>query len=130
MIQGFKDFIARGNAMEMAVGIVIGVAFGSVIEAITEKVLNPLIGAIFGQPDLDRIVVITTRGGEILPGAILTALINFLLVAAAVYFLVVVPMNKLTAMRAKVEEQVVVELAEDVALLTEIRDLLAKSAAN
>ena len=84
MIQGFKDFIARGNAMEMAVGIIIGAAFGAVVEAITDKVLNPLIGAIFGQPDLDRIVVISTRGGEILPGAILTVLINFLLVAAAV----------------------------------------------
>ncbi len=129
MIQGFKDFIARGNALEMAVGIVIGAAFGSVIEAITDKVLNPLIGAIFGQPDLDRIVVIATRGGEILPGAVLTALINFLLVAAAIYFMVVVPMNKLASMRKK-EEVVEEELSEDVALLTEIRDLLARNAAN
>src|SRR5690625_4201827 len=126
MIQGFKDFIARGNAMEMAVGIVIGAAFGAVIEAITDKVLNPLIGAIFGQPDLDRIVVISTRGGEILPGAILTALINFLLVAAAVYFIVVVPVNKLASLRKHDDEE---EVAEDVALLTEIRDLLAKDAA-
>ena len=129
MIQGFKDFIARGNALEMAVGIVIGAAFGSVIEAITDKVLNPLIGAIFGQPDLDRIVVIATRGGEILPGAVLTALINFLLVAAAIYFMVVVPMNKLASMRKK-EEVLEEELSEDVALLTEIRDLLARNAAN
>lgn len=128
MIQGFKDFIARGNALEMAVGIVIGAAFGAVVEAITDKVLNPLIGAIFGQPDLDRIVVISTRGGEILPGAILTALINFLLVAAAVYFLVVVPVNKLASMRAKEEEEV--EVSDEAALLTEIRDLLARGAAN
>lgn len=128
MIQGFKDFIARGNALEMAVGIVIGAAFGSVVEAITDKVLNPLIGAVFGQPDLDRIIVISTRGGEILPGAILTALINFLLVAAAVYFLVVVPVNKLAGARRKGEEEV--EDPADVALLIEIRDLLAKNAAN
>lgn len=128
MIQGFKDFIARGNALEMAVGIVIGAAFGAVVEAITDKVLNPLIGAIFGQPDLDRIVVISTRGGEILPGAILTALINFLLVAAAVYFLVVVPVNKLASLRTKEEEEV--EVSDEAALLTEIRDLLARGAAN
>src|SRR5690625_5991242 len=101
MIQGFRDFIARGNAVELAVGIVIGAAFGSVVEAITDKVLNPLIGVIFGQPNLDRILVISTRGEEILPGAVLTALINFLLVAAAIYFLVVVPMNKLAARRRK-----------------------------
>lgn len=129
MIQGFKDFIARGNAMEMAVGIIIGAAFGAVVEAITDKVLNPLIGAIFGQPDLDRIVVISTRGGEILPGAILTALINFLLVAAAVYFLVVVPVNKIADLRRKGEEEEELP-AEDVALLMEIRDLLAKNSAN
>src|SRR5690625_6852501 len=105
MLQGFKDFIARGNALEMAVGIVIGAAFGSVVEALTEQVLNPLIGAIFGQPNLDRIVVISTRGGEILPGAVLTALINFLLVAAAVYFVVVVPVNKIADLRRKGEEE-------------------------
>lgn len=126
MLQGFRDFIARGSALELAVGVVIGAAFGAVVEALTDKVLNPLIGAIFGQPDLDRIVVISTRGGEILPGAILTALINFLLVAAAVYFLVVVPVNKLASLRKQEVEE---EIAEDVALLTEIRDLLAKNAA-
>lgn len=123
MLQGFKDFIARGNALEMAVGIVIGAAFGAVVEALTDKVLNPLIGAIFGQPDLDRIVVISTRGGEILPGAILTAVINFLLIAAAVYFLVVVPVNKLAERSASAEEEE--DTPEDVALLSEIRDLLA-----
>lgn len=123
MLQGFKDFIARGNALEMAVGIVIGAAFGAIVEALTDKVLNPLIGAIFGQPDLDRIVVISTRGGEILPGAILTAVINFLLIAAAVYFLVVVPVNKLAERSASAEEEE--DTPEDVALLSEIRDLLA-----
>lgn len=125
MIQGFKNFIARGNAVEMAVGIVIGVAFGTVIEALVDKVLNPLIGAIFGQPNLDNIWTISTKGGEILPGAVLTALINFLLVAAAVYFLVVVPINKLSERRAGGEP--VEETPEDVVLLIEIRDLLAKN---
>lgn len=112
----------------MAVGIVLGTAFGGVIEAITEKILNPLIGAIFGQPNLDRLIVISTSGGEILPGAILTALINFLLVAAVVYFLVVTPINKLAERRKSEEAEE--EGPDDLALLTEIRDLLAKSAAN
>src|SRR5699024_9459778 len=129
MIHGFKDFIARGNAREMAVSIIIGAACGAVVEALTDKVLNPLIGALFGQPDLHRIVVISTRGGEILPGAVLTALINFLLVAAAVYFLVVVPVNKIADLRRKGEEEEEPP-TEDVALLMEIRDLLAKNSAN
>src|SRR5690625_3853954 len=129
MIQGFKDFIARGNAMEMAVGIIIGAAFGAVVEALTDKVLNPLIGALFGQPDLDRIVVISTRGGEILPGAVLTALMNFLLVAAGVYLVVVLPVNTSADRRRKGAEEEEPP-TEDVALLTEIRDLLAKSSAN
>lgn len=126
MLQGFKDFIARGNAVEMAVGIVIGAAFGSVIEAVTEKVLNPLIGAIFGQPDLDNFLAFHLRDSLIQPGAILTALINFLLVALAVYFFVVVPMNKFSEARNKGEEEEE-EVEADVALLTEIRDLLAKN---
>lgn len=127
MFQGFKDFISRGNAVEMAVGIVIGAAFGSVIEAVTEKVLNPLIGAIFGQPDLDNFLAFSIRDSLIQPGAILTQLINFILVAAAVYFFIVVPMNKLAELRNKEEEE---EVEADVALLTEIRDLLAKNSAN
>lgn len=133
MLQGFKDFIARGNAVDLAVGVVIGAAFGAVVTALVDNVLNPLIGGIFGQPNLDRIWVITlspaTGGGEpteVLFGAVLTALINFLLVAAAIYFCVVVPLNKLAERRARGEEEEPEPPAEDVALLTEIRDLLAQ----
>ncbi|QOR71530.1 large conductance mechanosensitive channel protein MscL [Ruania alkalisoli] len=133
MLQGFKDFISRGSVVDLAVGVVIGAAFGAVVTALVENVLNPLIGGIFGQPNLDRIWVITMRTAEqtgtepteILIGAVLTALINFLLVAAAIYFVVVVPMNKLAERRARGEEPEPVAPAEDVALLTEIRDLLA-----
>ena len=132
MLQGFKDFIARGNAVDLAVGVVIGAAFGAVVTALVDNVLNPLIGGIFGQPNLDRIWVITLNpavgGGEpteILFGAVLTALINFLLVAAAVYFCVVLPLNKLAERRAKEAEPEPDAPDEDVVLLTEIRDLLA-----
>lgn len=120
MLQGFKDFISRGNVVEMAVGVIIATAFKPVVDAIT-AVLMGLIGAIFGAPNFDYVGAFTVNGAEILPGAILTQLVNFLLVAAAVYFFVVVPMNKLNERRNKEEEETP---ADDVALLTEIRDLL------
>lgn len=124
MIQGFKEFISRGNAMEIAVGMVIGAAFTAVVTAIVEKVINPLIGGLFGAPNFDSVGQFMIGEATVQPGAILTALVNFLLVALAVYFLIVVPMNKLAERRAAgVEEEGAP--AEDVALLTEIRDLLA-----
>ena len=131
MLQGFKEFISRGNAVDLAVGVVIGAAFSQVITAIVDKVLNPLIGGLFGQPNFDRVWVWTLGSGEstaeVLPFSILTALINFLIVAAALYFFVVVPMNHLAA-RRKVEEAEPEAPADDVRILTEIRDLLATQA--
>lgn len=128
MLQGFKEFISRGNAIDLAVGVVIGAAFTQVVTAIVDKILNPLIGGLFGKPDFDRVWVITLGSGEgqaeVLPFSIVTALINFLIVAAALYFLVVLPMNRLAA-RRKVEEVEPAAPAEDVRILTEIRDLLA-----
>src|SRR5699024_7908541 len=77
VLQGFEEFISRGNAVDLAVGVVIGAAFGAVVTALVDNVLNPLSGGIFGQPNLDRIWVITLSGGgeptEILFGAVLTA---------------------------------------------------------
>ncbi|WP_159621290.1 large conductance mechanosensitive channel protein MscL [Ruania rhizosphaerae] len=128
MLQGFKDFIARGSVIDLAVGVVIGAAFGAVVTALVEGVLNPLIAAIFGHPNLDSLLAFTINGSTIQPGLVLTALINFLLVAAAIYFAVVLPMNKLAERRARGEEPEPVAPAEDVALLTEIRDLLATKA--
>lgn len=132
ILNGFKEFIARGNAVDLAVGVVIGAAFGAVIDSIVDWVLNPLIGAIFGQPDLTRIWTLNIgwpgqTPATILPGAVATALINFLLVAAAIYFFVVLPLNKLAARRSKpVQEE---GPAADLVLLTEIRDLLAANGA-
>jgi large conductance mechanosensitive channel len=128
MLQGFKEFISRGNAIDLAVGVVIGAAFTGVVNALVEKVLNPLIGGVFGSPDFDNTWVITLglsgQTAQVLPFAVVTALVNFLLVAAALYFFVVLPMNKLAA-RRKVEEAEPEAPAEDVRILTEIRDLLA-----
>ncbi len=103
MIQGFKDFISRGNAIDLAVGVIIGAAFTQVVTALTDSVINPLIGAIFGKPDFTHVGEFTLHFfGEpslVQPGALLTALVNFLLVALALYFCVVLPLNKLAEKR-------------------------------
>ncbi|WP_054951972.1 large conductance mechanosensitive channel protein MscL [Flaviflexus massiliensis] len=128
MIQGFKEFISRGNAIDLAVGMVIGAAFTAVVTALVDKVLNPLIGAIFGEPNFDSVGAFTINGATILPGAVLTALVSFLLVALALYFFVVMPMNKLAERRkAGIAEDPELP-ADDVVLLTEIRDLLRQNA--
>lgn len=127
MLKGFKEFISRGNAIDLAVGLVIGVAFGAVVSSIVDHLINPLIAAIFGKPDLSHVMAFTINNAKFSLGAILTAVINFLLVALAVYFLVVVPLNKL-AERRKKDEPAVDESASptEIELLTEIRDLLKK----
>lgn len=137
-LNGFKEFIARGNAIELAVGIVIGAAFTAVVTAIVNGLINPLIGGIFGKPNLDDIWVITLGsatwtdaagveqvGAALKPGMVLTALINFLIIAAAIYFIVVLPLNTLAERRKKGEEPEPEAPAENTILLQDIRDLLA-----
>jgi large conductance mechanosensitive channel len=132
--QGFKDFISRGNAIDLAVGVVIGAAFGAVVTAIVDNFVSPLIGWIFGQPNLANLWNIGpyTWGDEpaepIRVGVILEALLNFLFVAAAIYFLVVLPLNALAARRKRGLEAEPAAPAEDILLLQEIRDLLASGA--
>lgn len=123
---GFKTFIMRGNALDLAVGVVIGAAFGAIVTALVTGIISPLIAAIFGQPNLDRIWVITANGTEILPGMVLTALLNFVLVAFAVYAFVVVPINALNARVKEQKEAAPTAPPEDVVVLKEIRDLLAE----
>ncbi len=96
MFKEFKAFILRGNVIDLAVGIVIGAAFTLVINALVNNVLTPLIAAIFGKPNFDSFVAVV-NGGQIKYGTVLTAIINFLLVAAALFFLVIKPINWLTA---------------------------------
>lgn len=100
MLSGFKQFILRGNVIDMAVGVVIGAAFGGVVTAFTKDLLTPLIAAIVGQPDFSAISF--TIGGTLFPvGDFLNALVSFLLVATAVYFFVVTPINALVARMRK-----------------------------
>lgn len=136
VFQGFKDFISRGNAIELAVGVVVGAAFTSVVAALQDGFISPLIGWIFGKPNLENIWDIgpyTWRepapGEEISAiqmGVILNALLQFLITAAAIYFLIVLPLNALAARRKKGIEEEPAAPAEDILLLQEIRDLLAQ----
>ncbi|MEV4902717.1 large conductance mechanosensitive channel protein MscL [Citricoccus sp. NPDC055426] len=127
MLQGFKDFIMKGNVVDLAVAVVIGGAFGAVVTALVDAVLMPLISALVGAPSFDDFAVIDINGNLIQFGVLLTAVVNFLLIAAAIYFVIVMPMNKMIERRNRklgiIEEEPAV--ADDVALLTEIRDLLS-----
>ena len=100
MLSGFRQFILRGNVVDMAVGVVIGAAFASVVGAFTKDLLTPLIAAIVGKPDFSAITF-TTHGSVFALGDFLNVLIAFLLVAAAVYFFVVTPVNALVARMRK-----------------------------
>ena len=95
-MKGFRQFIFRGNVLDLAVAVVMGAAFGAVVTALVKDLITPLIAAIFGSPDFSGIVV-TINGSKLLIGDFLNAVIAFLLMAIAVYFFIVVPVNRLTA---------------------------------
>lgn len=124
MFSGFKEFISRGNVIDLAVGVIIGGAFSPIVTALSDKVIMAFIAAIFGKPNFDHVGEFTINGATIMPGTVITAVINFLLIALALYFCIVVPMNKL---RKTKEVEEVATPSEDVVLLTEIRDLLKKN---
>ena len=127
MLQGFKDFIMKGNVIDLAVAVIIGAAFSKIVNALVESVLMPFIAALVGSPNFDSFGLVTLNGNDIKFGVLLTAIVNFLLVAAAVYFAIVLPMNKMIERRngrLGIEPEAE-PVAEDVALLTEIRDLLS-----
>lgn len=127
MLQGFKEFIMKGNVIDLAVAVVMGGAFGAVVNALVEAVLMPLIAALFRSPDFDNFAVLDINGVLIKFGVLLTAVVNFLLIAAAIYFVIVLPMNKMIERRNRRLgiDPAKEEVPDDVALLTEIRDLLS-----
>jgi large conductance mechanosensitive channel len=92
MLSGFKSFIVRGNVVDLAVAVVIGAAFGAVVTSLVTNILTPLIAAIGGKPDFSALMV-TVNKSEIKYGLFLNALIAFLMIAAAVYFFIVAPLN-------------------------------------
>ncbi|WP_276670168.1 large conductance mechanosensitive channel protein MscL [Schaalia cardiffensis] len=126
MIQGFKEFISKGNVLDLAVAVIIGASFTPIVKSVTDVIMG-IIGAVVGQPNFDSVLQFSINGSDpIQPGTIITAIVNFLLVAFALYFAIVVPMNALKKRRAKEEAEKAEEPSEDVKLLAEIRDLLAE----
>jgi large conductance mechanosensitive channel len=96
MGKGFKQFLLRGNVVDLAVGVVVGVAFGSVVSALVKDLLTPLIAAIAGKPDFSTITF-TVNGSQFLLGDFINSVVSFMLVAAAVYYFVVLPINALVS---------------------------------
>ncbi len=125
MLKGFKDFIMKGNVVDLAVAVVIGVAFGAVVTSFTEKIIQPIINRIAGDGPKGLSIQLGAANNEKTLmdfSALITTAINFIIVAAVIYFLVVVPMKKIMERNAKPATEEAP--AADVALLTEIRDLL------
>ncbi|MGH1549150.1 large-conductance mechanosensitive channel protein MscL [Leifsonia poae] len=128
MIKGFKEFILRGNVIDLAVAVVIGAAFTAVVTSIVNNLINPVIGAFFKASTLDSAMVVTINGSDIKFGAVLGSIINFLIVAVVVYFVFVYPLNQVKKRAERLRKKGVVEPDKpvtDLDLLTEIRDLLA-----
>ena len=104
VLRGFKDFVLRGNVVDLAVAVVIGAAFGAVVTALVKDIITPLVAAIFGKHDFSALTF-TINGSEFHYGDFLNALIAFLTVAAAIYFFVVVPLNALIAARRRGQDE-------------------------
>jgi large conductance mechanosensitive channel len=100
MLQGFKQFILKGNVVDLAVGVVVGVAFGSVVTALVKDIITPIIGVFGGTPDFSSITF-TVNHSKFLVGDFINALLSFLIVSGVIYFFVVVPMNKLISATRK-----------------------------
>jgi len=133
-VKGFKEFLLRGNVIDLAVAVVIGAAFTAIVTAIVNALINPLIGAVFNASSLDKALIVhipTVSGGDakLMFGAIIGAALNFVIVAAVVYFALVLPVNHLKKVafeRVKNDEEQTPQDVPptDVEVLLEIRDLL------
>lgn len=117
-MKGFRQFVMRGNLIDMAVAFIMGAAFGKVVEAFTRIVLSLISKVLGGEPNFDNFLP-----GGVPVGPFLTVTVSFLLLAAVVYFGIVVPVTRYRNLTAKAEEQ---KAADELALLAEIRDLLAE----
>ncbi|MFI9329622.1 large conductance mechanosensitive channel protein MscL [Kitasatospora sp. NPDC052868] len=137
-MKGFKEFLLRGNVVDLAVAVVIGAAFTNIVNAFVKGVINPLVG-LFGAKDLASYSSClkgpcevnaageVTSGIYILWGYVLSAALQFLITAAVVYFFLILPMTRFTAKRKTLDEEMAEAEAKEVALLTEIRDVLVTS---
>lgn len=127
MLKGFREFIMRGNVVELAVAVVMGTAFGAIVNALVANILMPLITAIFGKQDYSKLVW-TVNNSTIKYGVFITAVIQFLLIALAVYFAIVMPLNRFEARRKRRRGIVDAPAPEtELELLAQIRDALVAS---
>lgn len=122
MLKGFREFLLRGNIIELAVAFVIGVAFAAVVTSFVDNLIMPIVGKLGGEPDFSSIDI-----ADVPVGAFINDVVAFLIIAAAVYFLVVVPYNRIVAYRKKDEPEAAAQLEESILLLREIRDALTRS---
>lgn len=123
MLKGFREFLLRGNVVDLAVAVVIGAAFNAVVAKVVESVFTPLIGMFFQADSLDQALMVGLPGGGALAfGAVIGAILNFVITAAVVYFVFVLPMNKLRERKQSGVDEVVAPTEQE--LLAEIRDLL------
>ena len=121
MIEEFKKFILRGNAVDLAVGALIGAAFGGIVKSLTDGIIGPLIASVGGQPN------VTFKMGPFDLGMVINAVLSFLIIALIIFFFIVKPMNVLLAkMEKKSDASGPPETPADIKLLAEIRDLLKK----
>lgn len=122
MWKEFKQFIMRGNVIDLAIAVVLGAAFGAVITSLTNDIIMPLVGIFLGGIDFSSLSV-TVGSAVVAYGMFIQAIINFLIIALALFF-IIKAINKAMSLRAKEEEAAPAAPAEDIVLLTEIRDLL------
>lgn len=126
VVNEFKSFVLKGNVVDLAIGVVIGSAFGKVVDSVVKDLITPIIGMFGGQPDFSAVKL-----GPVGVGNFINVVLAFLILAAVVFFLIVKPMNALSAMARKKAEEKPGEAApvpDDVKLLMEIRDLLKAQA--
>ena len=131
VIKGFREFVMRGNVVDLAIAVVIGAAFNAVVQELVKDLVTPLIAAIGGKPDFGSLKF-TINHSTFAYGAFINAVISFVIVAAAIYFLVVMPLNKIAERRAAKlakGEPDPEPKPEEIILLQQIRDILAKDGA-
>ena len=126
MVKEFRDFIARGNMIDLAVGFVMGAAFKALVDSLVANIIMPIVAIPFGEPNFDALVW-EVNGAEILIGTFITALVSFVMVALGVFLFIVKPYNAYRS-RHEAAQEAEDEGPSEVELLTEIRDSLAKAA--
>jgi len=124
MLKDFKEFLMQGNIVEIAVAFVIGTAFAAIVKGLLDGLINPLVAAIAGKPDISGFGHFTINHAEFSIGTFLNAILNFVIIAAAIFFVVVLPLKKLQERRARGLEPEPEAVPEDTRLLREIRDAL------